>query len=476
MKKLILLLLFIPLVSFGQEYDIVKNDRNQIVVKDNYGNKIAVGEKNFYGEFVWKDNDRNTISKVSKDFYGYDIKKDDDDNIISKGKFDYFGEYKVMDDSGNLLYSYKRNFSGEIEKEDSDGNTIGKFNFNKDGSVKYKDLSKDIFEEAQKYSVYTPLFESEDELKTIKGDYKNKYSIYSPQYSNTYVGYSISSALSDLSKTLSSIASNRQMKKNYLEGLEYKYLKAINEVPVNISNSTVYRFFTESKEFLVNSMKSDRKMMLNGVIRPAYDYEKGLIENYKNYRLINEMLYKISLYIENVNNSNIEELTKIKFNNLVYKTFDEISLSPGYEDFAERPCKKCQSYVFIHPKLLVDGKRVSSFKSLYDLITSSLNEDYNKYLEDSKALHSYASIYRTKVLSSRANFLNTLSSKQREKFYKGESKFFKKNKTNWWGYEYTGTMKSFYNNSNYLVDWMGYNPFEKIKQLRLFEAYLKTKS
>mgnify|MGYP006079135241 FL=1 len=68
MKKLLLLLLFIPFVSFGQEYDIAKNDRNQIVVKDNYGNKIAVGEKNFYGEFVWKDNDRNTISKVSKDF------------------------------------------------------------------------------------------------------------------------------------------------------------------------------------------------------------------------------------------------------------------------------------------------------------------------------------------------------------------------------------------------------------------------
>ena len=114
---------------------------------------------------------------------------------------------------------------------------------------------------------------------------------------------------------------------------------------------------------------------------------------------------------------------------------------------------------------------------MYDLIISSINGDYTKYLEDNTALYIYASTYRTKVLSSRNFFITTLTSKQREKFFKGEAKFFKKNKTSWWRrYEYTGTMESFYNNSRYPVDWMGYNPFEKIKQLRLFEAYLKTQS
>ena len=474
MKKLILLLLFIPLLSFGQEYDIIKNDKNQIVVKDNYGNKIAVGEKNFYGEFVWKDNDRNTISKFSKDFRSFDIKKDDDNNIISKGKFDYFGDYEVKDDSGNLLYKYKKNNSGEIVTKDSDGNTIGKFKFDKKGSVKYIDLSKSLFERAKKYSVYSPSFESKDELKTIKGDYKNKYSVYTPHFSNTYEGYSISSALSNLSKTLSSISSNIQIKRNYLEGLEYKYLKVLDKVPVDIPNTIVYKFFLKSKELIVKSMKSDREMMIRGILRPATDYEKGLKENYKNFRLLVEMLNKISIYINDVNNLNIDNVEKAQFNYLVNKTFNEIRIS--FYDSYDKPCKKCQGYSYIHQNLLVDGERKSSFKSLYDLIISSINGDYTKYLEDNKALYLYASTYRTKVLSSRKFFLTTLSSKQREKFYKGEAKFFKKNKTSWWRIQYTGTMESFYNNSSYPVDWMGYNPFEKIKQLRLFEAYLKTQS
>ncbi|MDA7810709.1 hypothetical protein N8978_04625 [Flavobacteriaceae bacterium] len=61
MKKIILILLLIPLVSFGQNTIYSKDYSGKTVAKDQYGNIIATGQKDYSGAFVWKDQYGNVI-------------------------------------------------------------------------------------------------------------------------------------------------------------------------------------------------------------------------------------------------------------------------------------------------------------------------------------------------------------------------------------------------------------------------------
>ncbi|MDA9239411.1 hypothetical protein N9P02_00065 [bacterium] len=138
MKKIILILLLIPLVSFGQNTIYSKDYSGKTVAKDQYGNIIATGQKDYSGAFVWKDQYGNIIKKETIDYLGRNVSKDDKGNTISTGKNNYLGEYEEKDQYGNVIAKYKRNYLGEVEKKDQYGNVIGKYKYNYNGNLEYK--------------------------------------------------------------------------------------------------------------------------------------------------------------------------------------------------------------------------------------------------------------------------------------------------------------------------------------------------
>ena len=99
MRKFIYLLFIIifPCLIFGQEVYYSQNSNNKTIAKDQYGNIIATGQKDYSGAIVWKDQ------------YG---------NIISKQTIDYLGRYVIKDNLGNTTSVIKDNYLGEYEETD----------------------------------------------------------------------------------------------------------------------------------------------------------------------------------------------------------------------------------------------------------------------------------------------------------------------------------------------------------------------
>ena len=139
MKKFILTLaIMLPLICFGQKTIYSTGSSGKTVAKDQYGNIIATGQKNYLGAFVWKDQYGNVIKKETIDFLGRNISKDNNGNIISTGKNNYLGEYEEKDQNGNVIAKYKRNYLGEVEKKDQNGNVIGRYKYTYDGNLEYQ--------------------------------------------------------------------------------------------------------------------------------------------------------------------------------------------------------------------------------------------------------------------------------------------------------------------------------------------------
>ena len=145
MKRFLLLLLFAPLISFGQNITYSKGYSGKTVAKDQYGNVIANGQKDFLGAFVWKDQYGNIIKKETIDYLGRNVSKDNKGNIISTGKNNYLGEYEEKDQNGNVIAKYKRNYLGEVEKKDKNGNIIGKYKYTYDGNLEYQLQGKSTY-------------------------------------------------------------------------------------------------------------------------------------------------------------------------------------------------------------------------------------------------------------------------------------------------------------------------------------------
>ena len=138
MKRFLILLLFVPLISFGQNITYSKSYSGKTVAKDQFGNVIANGEKDFLGAVVWKDQYGNVIKKETIDYLGRNVSKDNKGNTISTGKNNYLGEYVEKDLNGNVIAKYKRNYLGEVEKKDQYGNIIGKYKYTYDGNLEYQ--------------------------------------------------------------------------------------------------------------------------------------------------------------------------------------------------------------------------------------------------------------------------------------------------------------------------------------------------
>tara|TARA_B100000963_G_C22575521_1_gene648218 strand:- start:74 stop:1543 length:1470 start_codon:yes stop_codon:yes gene_type:complete len=484
MKKLILILLFIPLVSFsqsifGEDYKIYKNQFGETIIEDDTGSLVAKGKKSSLGtDFIWEDNKGIKI-RVNKDLFGNTVTKNNLGKLISTGKinevFRNVWEYESYDDKGQLKYTYKKNFFGEIDKENAEGEIVGRFTFKKDGVVNYRNLEKSnesVYEKAKKYMIYSPRLKNNN-LKIKTTNPNNNYLSYYP-LPNLSQGYSLSSSLNDLSNTLLTIAQNRELRKNYLLGLENKYLTALNRNTIEISNQIVRDFFLGFKDLIVKSMKGDRNMMTRGILRPATDYEKGLKDNYANYTYINFQLNKISNHIKKVNNSNISSKSKFEFNNLVENTFKRIRLefgNPGLESITNKSCKGCQSYYFYHPQLLFDGRRVSDVKEISDLIISCISGNLKTHLNINEKLFEIGTKYKNNIVGTRENFLKSLDSKKILRFRKKERKFLLKNGISIYSLGLQSEHKK-RSNLNFYEDWMGKLPFEQLLGFSLIESHL----
>lgn len=137
MKNLLIILLFIPLISFGQKIEYKKDALGRTVAKNQYGRIIAIGQKDFSGNFVWKDSAGNIIKKETIDFLGRIVSKDNYGNIISTKNKNYIGETIEKDPYGNIIAKYKKNYIGEVEKFDKYGNIIGIYKPTFSGDVSY---------------------------------------------------------------------------------------------------------------------------------------------------------------------------------------------------------------------------------------------------------------------------------------------------------------------------------------------------
>ena len=476
MKKRIYLLLFAPIFLFcqyisGQDYKIFKTQFDEIIIEDDKSNVIAKGKKRRIGtDFIWEDMKGNKVI-VNKNAFGEVITKNQYGKLISKGSLNkVFGniyEYEVKDSEGKLSYTYINKLNGEIEKIDPDGKAVGKFTFEKDGVVNYLNLegsNKSVYEKAKKYMVYAPRNKFNDELEIKITPTVNIYSVYAPT-SKELEDFSIGSSIANLANTLTSIAQDRQNKRDYLQGLENKYLTLINTNTIEISNPIVNKFFLNFKDIVIRSMKGDRNMMIRGLLRPAFDYEKGLKENLINYTVVNNMLNLISNYIQKVNNSTINNNSKIEFNNLVETTFLYIRAEFSFD--RKNPCKDCQRYVFRHRFLLVDGKSISDVQSIYDLIINSVNGGLNTYLDNNRRLTVEGSKYRSSILDMRNSYLNTLSFKKSERFKKKEKKFLKKNGIKFYNAETEFSVEDY---SNYLSETD--LPYKSLFKISLIEKHL----
>ncbi len=131
------------------------------------------------------------------------------------------------------------------------------------------------------------------------------------------------------------------------------------------------------------------------------------------------------------------------------------------------PCKDCQSYVFRHKFLLVDGKSISDVRSIYDLIINSINGGLNTYLDNYKRLTVEGSKYRSSILDMRNSYLNTLSFKKSERFKKKEKKFLKKNGIKFYNQETESSAEDY---SNYLYETD--LPYESLFKISLVEKHL----
>jgi len=140
MRKFIYLLFIIifPCLIFGQEVYYSQNSNNKTIAKDQYGNIIATGQKDYSGAIVWKDQYGNIISKQTIDYLGRYVIKDNLGNTTSVIKDNYLGEYEETDQYGNIIGKYKRNYLGEVVKTDEVGNIIGKYKYDYNGNLIYQ--------------------------------------------------------------------------------------------------------------------------------------------------------------------------------------------------------------------------------------------------------------------------------------------------------------------------------------------------
>ena len=114
-RRLILLLLFIPLVSFGQTITYSKDYMGNTVAKDQYGNIIATGKRTALGDFETKDQYGNIISRSRRTALGDVQTTDQYGNIISRSRGTALGDVQTTDQYGNLIGTYKNTYNGNVE-------------------------------------------------------------------------------------------------------------------------------------------------------------------------------------------------------------------------------------------------------------------------------------------------------------------------------------------------------------------------